>query len=330
MVISTMLQQEPLVVVCGADDNYAMPLAITLYSTLIHLENNCTLYLYIIDGGISNKSKKRLERVIDLEHIDVHFKWVTPSELESLKKLHTLPWITVASYLRLLIPDLLPKHFEKAIYLDCDLQVEANLKNLWEQPLNEYAVLAVQDLGTPYVSSPFGIAKYQEFGLAPQTPYFNSGVLVINVKRWRAENVSQRVIQYLQEYSQDVHLGDQEGLNVVLANQWGRLDLKWNLISHIYFYDIWDESAYKEEIGAIRQELISKPYIFHFAGGSKPWQIGCLHPQQLVWIRYLKDSKWFTPIENLLWRSQWFIRYYLWQIKVLIKKVVIKILIQKS
>lgn len=322
--MSTASQQSPLVVVCGSDDNYAMPLAVTLYSALVNLEKGCT-YLYIIDGGISNRSKERLQRVLDFKHIHISIDWVIPPDLESLSDLQTHSWITTAAYLRLLIPNILPEQFEKAIYLDCDLQVEANLKNLWEQEIRRYALLAVRDLGTPYVSSRWGIAKYRELGLAPETPYFNSGVLVINLQRWRAENISQRVIEYLRKYHQYVHLGEQEGLNAVLANEWGRLDYKWNLISRILYYDQWEESAFKEEIRAIREELIHKPYIFHFAGGSKPWQIGCEHPQQLRWIRYLKESGWFARTESILWRAKWFTQYYLWQIKVLIKKIMNKI-----
>ena len=79
------------------------------------------------------------------------------------------------------------------------------------------------------------------------------------------------------------------------------------------------------EIRPIREELIRKPYIFHFAGGSKPWQIGCEHPAQLLWIRYLKESKWFEPTESILWRWKWFMQYYLWQIKVLIRKAMFKV-----
>ena len=79
------------------------------------------------------------------------------------------------------------------------------------------------------------------------TPYFNSGVLVINLTRWRKENVGDRVIEYLRKYQPYVQLEDQEGLNAVLANDWGKLDPKWNLISHIYYFDQWQESAFKEE-----------------------------------------------------------------------------------
>jgi lipopolysaccharide biosynthesis glycosyltransferase len=191
--------------------------------------------------------------------------------------------------------------------------------------MGRHALLAVRDCGTPYVSSQYGITKYREIGLAPDTPYFNSGLLVINLKRWRAEKISQKVIRYLREYEQYINLADQDGLNAVLFDDWGRLDPKWNVVSHILYYEQWEESAFKEEIRPIREELIRKPYIFHFSGGSKPWQIGCEHPAQLEWIRYLKQSGWFEPNESILWRGKWFMQYYLWQIKVLIRKAVFKV-----
>lgn len=323
--VNTKSHQSPLVVVCGSDDNYAMPLAVTLYSALVHLEKGCTLYLYIIDGGISQSSKKRLQRVLSVEHVDLHLEWITPPNLALLSGLKTHEWITSATYLRLLIPDVLPEQFEKVIYLDSDLLVKANIKNLWKQEPGSHALLASTDFGTPYVSSNLGITKYRELGLEPDTPCFNAGVLVMNMKRWRTEKISQQVIQYLRDYEEYVNLEDQEGLNAVLSNDWGRLDPKWNVLSHIIFYEQWEESPLKQEIRAIREELIRNPYIFHFAGGSKPWQVGCEHPAQLQWILYLKESRWFGKSESIVWFTSWFMHYYLWVIKFVIRKVVFKV-----
>ena len=60
---------------------------------------------------------------------------------------------------------------------------------------------------------------------------------------------------------------------------------------------------------------MNEAYIYHFAGGSKPWQIGCNHPAQLQWIRYLWDSGWFIPAERVRWFGEWFLRYYWWHVK---------------
>lgn len=315
--------QNSIAVVCGCDDNYTMPLAVSLYSTLVNLEPNTTIYIYIIDGGITDKSKAKLQRVLNVKHVDVHVEWVVPNNLSSLSQLKTHEWITAASYLRLFIPEVIPEQFDKVIYLDCDLQVEGNIKQLWDMEMGEYALLAARDMGTPYISSPFGIKKYQELGLKPDAPYFNAGVLVINLKRWRAEQISQRVTKYLQDYKEYVQLMDQDGLNAILSQDWGELDQKWNVVSHILNYDEWDESPFKNEINQRREALINNAYIYHYAGGSKPWQIGCLHPQQQRWVSYLKASQWFEPAESLLWQAKWLPQYYAWRMKRLVRQIVL-------
>ncbi|WP_414575270.1 glycosyltransferase family 8 protein [Anabaena sp. CCY 9402-a] len=316
------LDHNPLVVVCGADNNYAMPLAVTLYSALVNLEKGCTLYLYIIDGGITDQSKQRIQRVLNVEHIDLHLQWISPSNLTSLSHIKTPDWVSVATYLRLLIPDILPEIFKKAIYLDSDLLVKGNLKNLWNQEIANYALLACTDLVIPCVSSSLGIINYKELGLTPDTPYFNAGVLVMNLPKWREEEISEKVWHYFSENADYVRMGDQEGLNAVLANKWGKLNPKWNVISHILCYESWKDSPFKEEIRHIKDELIHKPDIVHFAGVAKPWKIGCDHPAQLQWIHHLQASGWFQTTESIVWFTKWFLRYYSWQLKVLIRKLI--------
>jgi lipopolysaccharide biosynthesis glycosyltransferase len=323
--LTTELNHSPLIVVCGADDNYAMPLAVTLYSALVNLEKGCTLYLYIIDGGITEKSKKRLQRVLDVEHVDLHLKWVLPQDLPSLSHIKTLGWVTEAAYLRLLVPDVVPEQFNKAIYLDSDLLIKANLRYLWNQEMGGYALLASTDFGIPTVSSCLGIIKYKEMGFAPEMPYFNSGVLVMNLQRWREEKISEKVMQYFVEYEEYIQMGDQEGLNAILANDWGKLNPKWNVISNILSYEQWENSAFKEDIRPVKEELIHKPYIFHFAGIAKPWKIGYEHPAQLQWLHHLQASGWFKSTEGILWFTKWLIQYCPWQTKVLMRKTMFKI-----
>jgi lipopolysaccharide biosynthesis glycosyltransferase len=327
--ITSELDQNPLVVVCGADNNYSMPLAVTLYSIVANLEQGCTLCLYIIDGGISDESKQRINRVLNVRHVNLHLKWISPQNFTSLSHIKTLGWVTQAAYLRLLTPEILPKEFNKAIYLDSDLLVKANLKELWDQEIGDYALLACTDFGIPCVSSNLGIINYKELGLAPDTPYFNSGVLVMNLQRWREENISQQVIEYFQKYEKDVQMGDQEGLNAVLANNWGRLNPKWNVITNILFYDQWDDSPLKEEIRPIKQELIEKPYILHFAGIIKPWKLEYEHPARPLWIKYLQASGWFQPAESIIWFSKWYLRYYPWQFKNIFREFIFSLGLRK-
>jgi lipopolysaccharide biosynthesis glycosyltransferase len=233
----------------------------------------------------------------------------------TLDDLPTYEWINSSAYLRLYIPEIIPDHRSKALYLDSDLQVEASLTGLWEQSLDRQAVGAVQAYGTPYVSYPLGIRNHDAFDLPPDTPYFNSGVLLLNLDRWREDNISKQVIRYLRRYEEHVQMVDQEGLNVVLANDWKPLDLSWNVMSHLLHFENWPPSPFKERVRPRREQLLENPKIYHFAGEKKPWHVECNHPAQFEWMRYLWESGWFPPTERIQWFGQWFGRYGWWHLR---------------
>jgi lipopolysaccharide biosynthesis glycosyltransferase len=291
------IQREPFVLVFGADDNYAMSLAVTLYSVLINVRS-CSLVLYIVDGGISELNKQRLLRIIDENKIISHFEWLKP-DIPKLGDLKVAGHVTAATYFSLLVQDLVPERFEKAIFLDCDLIAETDIYKLWQKEIGNNALLAVRDFLIPCVSSPGGVARFKELGHEPGLPYFNAGVLVFNLQRWRVENINQKIFHYLRKYRKHLNFRDQEGLNAVLAGEWGMLDPRWNVASSILSIERWEESSVKNTLTAIKDELIHNPYIYHFIGPGKPWHLNCEHPAKVKWRRYLKESRWFDPIENV-------------------------------
>lgn len=303
-----------MLVVCGCDDEYAMPLAVTLYSALVNLDDEGPVTIYIVDGGIRDENRRRLERVVDATPPVADLHWAT-IDLNAISDLPTHGWINATTYLRLFIPEIVDNGADRALYLDSDLQIEASLTNIWNRNLNGRPLGAVRAYGTPYVSSPLGIENYRDLGYSTDTPYFNAGVLLLDLNRWRQNGISDQVLRYLRTYSEDVQMVDQEGLNAVLADNWKPLDLKWNAMSHLVNFEDWTASSFKERVRPKRDELLQDPYIYHFAGGSKPWQIACNHPAQLQWIGYLWESEWFSWSERLRWFGEWFARYYWWRLK---------------
>jgi lipopolysaccharide biosynthesis glycosyltransferase len=300
-------------IVCGADDTYALPLAVTLHTALESLDGG-PVQITVVDGGIEDDSKRRLARVVRNAPPDADLQWAQ-ADLSAISDLPTHNWINTTTYLRLFIPQVLPDHADRVLYLDSDLQVEDNLRHLWEKPLDGQPIGAVRAYGTPYVSSDLGIEKYAELGYGPETPYFNAGVLVIDLDRWRSLNVSRRVVDYLRTYEEHVQMVDQEGLNAVLADQWKRLDLRWNVMSHLVNFDDWDPSSFKRRVRPRRTSLLRDAAIYHYAGGSKPWQIGCVHPAQLEWVGHLWNTGWFSPAERASRFGEWFSRYAWWRLK---------------
>lgn len=270
---------EPIVLVCAADDNYSMPLAVTLRSALENLQNNCKLNVFIIDGGIKKQNKTKILESLNPEKCEVRFISVDESLLSNVEQevhkyiqeevITALKHISIAAYYRLLIPELLPPQIEKVIYLDCDLVVRGNLEQLWQNDIGDYYVLAVQDILIRNVGNPLGLLNYKELEIPPNLEYFNSGVLVINVKKWRANKVRIKAIKYLKKNRDFIRYPDQDVLNALFAGQWGKLDYRWNfIIPHALEYSYWQAIQFSVDF---YNTLIYDPYIIHFTTERKPW-----------------------------------------------------------
>jgi lipopolysaccharide biosynthesis glycosyltransferase len=303
---------QPVVVVCAADDNYAMPLTVTLRSVIENYHSRRKLALFIIDGGISHSNQRKIAKSLAKPQVDLEFlqpQTAFPPDMKLSRRM------TLAIYNRLLIPDLLPLSFSKAIYLDSDLIVKANLAQLWEIEIEENYVLAVQDMYVAYVSSKGGLKNYQELGILADSKYFNSGVLVINLDKWRFGQIATKVIEYVRANKEIMTFHDQEGLNALLAGKWGELDLRWNQIPYIYEYNSWANNLLKQQIQSNYDEILNNPYIIHFSSGRKPWRLGCKHPRKMEFFHYLRMTAWTSTI-FLLYAQQVleFFQYFWWKL----------------
>lgn len=295
-------RSEPIVLVAAADDKFAMPLAVMVRSVLDNLGAERRLQLYVLDGGITQANKERLRRSWDDPRL--HLEWCTP-DLAPLRHLKLSGHINAVAYCRLLTPSLLPERHDKAIYLDCDLVLEHDLGAMWDLDIRPHHLLAVQDMTLPYVDSRIALRNYDQCapfltsarpitrpekrGIPATNKYLNSGVLMLNLKRWREDGTATRILEYLEKCKGDVIWHDQDGLNVILHDKWADMDERWNQIPHIYRYPSVCESPFPE---AIFERILCDPWIIHFSTRSKPWHFDGLHPAQDRFFHYLDHTDW--------------------------------------
>jgi lipopolysaccharide biosynthesis glycosyltransferase len=220
---------QPITVVYGVDNRFAIPLAASIQSALDHLGPQYWLEIYIIDGGISRRNRSRLIR--SFENRPCRLVWLEPGH-GKLAGLKVGGAITIATYYRLLIPQLLPDH-AKAIYLDADLIVRRNLADLWSLRLADHHLLAVQDQGVRLISGPFGLRNYRVLQIPEGSKYFNAGVLVLDLEKWRHDGIADTVMTYVSEQAEYIRFHDQDGLNAILWSRWGELDPRWNQMPQI-------------------------------------------------------------------------------------------------
>jgi lipopolysaccharide biosynthesis glycosyltransferase len=191
----------------------------------------------------------------------------------------------ITTYDKLTIAESLPAELTKVIWLDCDMLVLADLAELWDSPIGDSHLLAVRDALVPDVSSRFGISGFAEIGLEASTAYFNAGMMVIDLIKWRASGIAAAALKYLKRFQGRVFFWDQEALNAVLAGRWTSIDDKWNRSATLDRLSRRDSHSTAADNG---QRII------HFNGNIKPW---------LVREKSEIDASYFKTLDETSWRG---------------------------
>lgn len=265
----------PAVLVCAADERYAMPLGVMLESVFAHASPACRIDVYIIDCGLRELTRAQID---SQTRSNLHLHWrpsVRSPELGEPLWGH----VSGATYERLIIERYLPERIRRALWLDCDLLILDDVTALFRVPLQGRTLLAVRDPFIARVSSRFGVRDWRKFGLAPHDPYFNAGVMLVDLERWRRTAVATRATDYLREHGRKVYFNEQEALNAVIGKDWAPLDDRWNVSANPFH-------ARRQHPGG------GSPAIVHFAGRVKPWQVPDLGEMQECYFNQLDRTPW--------------------------------------
>jgi lipopolysaccharide biosynthesis glycosyltransferase len=133
------------------------------------------------------------------------------------------------------------------------------------------------------------VPNYRDLGIAPSAKYFNAGVMVVDVGRWRDEAIGRRSLEALERHREHVIWWDQYALNVTLTGRWGELDGRWNQVAHLHVYPSWAESPVDRQVF---ERLRDDPWIVHYCSSSKPWHADCRHPWTGEFFRVLDSTPW--------------------------------------
>jgi lipopolysaccharide biosynthesis glycosyltransferase len=264
-------------VACAADAHYVQPMATMLRSLFANVAQGRAIRVHALDGGIDEQDKAKIAASCGQRG---SISWIQASD----SRFPGAPlWgrMPVSTYYKLLIADRLPTELDKVLWLDCDMVVSGDVSRLWDHDLAGRHVLAAQDAVVPQVSSRSGVAAWQELGLPATAPYFNAGVMMIDLALWRRDRVGHRALDYVLANRDRVCFLDQEGLNAVLAGLWGELDPRWNHNVSI------PSGSTRGGNGAE-----GDPWILHYAGNLKPWRQGVRKPSDQLYFHYLDLTPW--------------------------------------
>lgn len=269
-------------VVINTDDKYlqhAMAMLCSLY------ENNKMhdITVHVLCKELSEISKKYINTIS--AHYDNHalFYPIDDKVLVGVQFRKNRP-LSMAAYYRLLLASALPKSIDKVLYLDCDMIVMRDIQEIFNIELDEYALAATLDM-FPY-SEQHRLQLHMEVGERT----FCSGIMLVNLKYWRDNNVEEGLLEYAKRHREEVYLHDQDVLNYYFKKKWFLLPPKWNhtagrlKLPKVSIYKKFDKIAFYKA-----------PMIFHYASvGIKPWY-NAPTPERELYLKYLRLSGFPEP-----------------------------------
>ncbi|EAJ8228698.1 glycosyltransferase family 8 protein [Campylobacter jejuni] len=259
------------------NDAYSGYLSACMISILDSLDRDYIPYFYIIDGGISEKNKNKLKFLNIGREFYVEFIAVNQDLFKNLPN-SSQSHISNETNYRFLVSTIKP-NLDKCIFLDVDLVAVGDISKLWEICIDDYYMAAVSDQA-PLHSESWTL----KLPLPYDYLYVNTGVTLINLKKWREDNIQELLFQNSAQYAEILQFPDQDTLNITLYK-------KIKYLSHIY--NAMPVQTYYNE--KQKQEAFSNPQIIHWAGYKKPWKFPDAPYAEMFW-HYARQTPFYEEI----------------------------------
>lgn len=248
----------PVNIALAFDATYAPYARVALQSILNTRSSSRELTFWLLTATDVESRYRNLVEQQTRNAARVH--WLTAAVPDNLPDGdHTIPHVSQAMYLRLLLPQLIPTRVGAFLYLDCDILCTGPLDALFDTNLEGRAIGAVRDAETRRLLDGGGLPGLKDYDwLDPWALYFNSGVLLIDPDAWRSQRITETCHRYLRRHRDRARYADQDALNFAAYGNWRQLPATWN-----YMMPWRLESA----VGG----RLTNARICHMAGDYKAW-----------------------------------------------------------
>ncbi|MEA4957709.1 General stress protein A [bioreactor metagenome] len=286
-------------IVYSSDENFVPYLSVSLISFLEHNYSDFDkIVFYILDNGILDRSKEKLKILCEDFGSELYF--IATSDIENKYNIkldlgsrdsNSYPF---SAYSRLFLSTLLDVDIKKVLYLDADSLVVGSFKELWEEDISSYLCAGVLDIINP-------VTKIESMIIGREDdPYINTGVLLINLDKWRFDNVEKKFIDFIEKYNDFNFLhADQSVLNAVFTDKSKILILnpEFNVTLSLYELEYKNISKYVvfDYYSKNVVEKAKKNPILHHATTTfywgRPWVLGNIKiPYYDLYKKYAEKS----------------------------------------
>jgi len=286
----------------STDQNYVPYFAVALQSLIENSSDENNYDIFILEDGISSDAKRFLkEQAAKKENISVRFinveKYLTD---DKKSKMVVSGWFTIATYYRMILPEILV-NYDKILYLDCDLVVLDDVAKLFKSDINDVLLAAAYDIGVArllFKNEARGarLKSYieEQLGVPNAYDYFQAGVLLMNLKKMREVNLSDKCFEFL-ALNPNIYWVDQCVLNAVCVGRVKYLPIEWNMTWHVVF----EADDLEKELPPATYDEYCKAHnasrILHYSGGIKPWFDPKIELSSFFW-KYARNVAFYEQI----------------------------------
>lgn len=282
------MKTEKLNVVYACNNNYAPYACVSICSLLMNNKKFSEIDIYVVLEDVAEENIQKLQR--QTEKYGANLIAVDAGMIiREMKKLKLPKYRgSHAANCRIFFERFIREDVEKFLYLDCDTIVTGDLQPLLSEPMGDNCACAVRDALT---------CDYKKLvGFRDGEPYFNSGVILIDVGNWRKYDCTSRIIEHLRTVRSDYCNPDQDVLNILLKGRVRFVGPQYNyqpihrLLKDKSYLRIYSDPNYYSE-----EELVyakNNPVIYHSYRflGEFPWHKDTWHPDRELFDYYLSKS----------------------------------------
>jgi lipopolysaccharide biosynthesis glycosyltransferase len=274
-------------VVYSSDNHYAQHLGVSLLSLFENNKHFDQIDVFLFENSMSKENKEKLMLVS--QRYNRNLTYIDFTVLSDKLKLSIGSSISVNSYARLLLSSVLD-HLDKVIYLDCDSIINHSLSDLWNLDIHEYYAAGVLDTVSDHTKARINLDR--------NSAYINAGMMLINLHKWREEDVENKFIRFIDLHGGQVFHHDQGTINGVLHTKFLLLHPKYNAMTTFFTMTREEMMAYYGLYQYYTEfelnEAVRHPVFVHFTPAfvNRPWIEGCRHPLAELYTKYLDMSPW--------------------------------------
>ena len=272
-------KQELIPIFFTIDDGYAPYLHVELISLIKNASKDIRYKIIVVYQELNEENRNNLAKLVeDYPNFEMEFKFMKQSLdmiTDRIENRLRSDYFTMTIYFRIFIPDMYPE-YDKAIYIDSDIIVPGDISELYDTDMHDNLIGVVTDGSVNDVPE---LQRYMTESLGLKLgDYFNSGMLLMNMKELRNVHLAEHFLYLLNKYHFDCVAPDQDYLNSMC---YGKIE---------YLDSCWDAMPNRNK------PEIENPKIIHYNLFDKPWCYDDIQYQDYFW-EYAKQSVYYDKIK---------------------------------